>query len=196
MTHSPIGTSSHEVRRREAAPVSWGAAYSGALMAVALFGVFSLLWLALAYSGDGSEYFRSTLHWYLGGTALAAWFLGGLMTGRAVAASAVSTAAAMWSLTIVGALLVVVPMEFSYLHAGPGTRAIGDLNEYTLWITFGSALLGLLAAALGAAMVAVPLKRSRGSVVQPAAAASPDARYAPPAPRSGAQPTAVVSERR
>jgi hypothetical protein len=45
-------------------------------------------------------------------------------------------------------------------------------------------------------MVAVPLKRSRGSVVQPAAVASPDARYAPPAPRSGAQPTAVVTDRR
>jgi hypothetical protein len=166
-------------------------------MSIALFGVFSLLWLALAYSGDGSEYFRSNLNWYLGGTALAAWFLGGLMTGRAVAASAASTAAAMWSLTIVAALLVVVPMEFSYLHAGPGTRAIGDLNEYTLWITFGSAILGLVAAELGAAMVAVPLRRAaRRAAVEPVPTASPDPRYAPPAPRSGAQPTAVVTDRR
>jgi hypothetical protein len=96
----------------------------------------------------------------------------------------------------VGALLVVVPMEFSYLHAGPGTRALSDLSEYTLWITFGSAIIGLAAALLGAAMVAVPLTRSRRSEAERRPTTYNDGRYAPPAPRSGTEPTTVVGERR
>jgi hypothetical protein len=196
MRNSPAATAARgDVANREAAPVKWGAAYSGALMAVALFGVFSVLWLALAYSGSGSQYFQSNLDWYLGGTALVAWFIGGMMTGRVIGASAASSAAAMWALTIVGALIVVVPMEFSYLQAGPGTRALRNLSQYTLWITFGSAILGLLTAWIGAAMVAAPLRRARRGEPEPVPSNYPDARYAPPAPRSGGQPTAVVGER-
>jgi hypothetical protein len=146
--------SAMETRRREALPIHWSAAWSGAVTAAALFSVFTVLWVALAYGGSGSDYFRANLNWYIGGTALVAWYLGGVMAGRIGGVAAMSTATVMWGLTTLGGLIVLVPVLLVYLRPGSGGGSLAGISGYTLWITFGSAIIGLGTAWIGGALAA------------------------------------------
>jgi hypothetical protein len=187
-------------RTGEVLPVRWGATWSGAVTAVALFSVFSVLWLALAYGGTGSDYFRLNLHWYLGGTALIAWYLGGVMTGRVGGMAALSSATAMWALTVLGALIVLVPLLLVYLAPGTGSARLADISGYSFWITFASAVLGLATSWLGASLAvggrralqerSYPQERARGDHMMSGSTAMP------PSPRTEQNPYPVSEPRR
>jgi hypothetical protein len=134
-------------RTRNMPVIRWGAVWAGSLIAVGLFVVTSLLWLALAYNGHGMGYWQRNLDWWEGGTAIAAWFIGGAVVGRLTTgrASAAISAGVMWVLGELAALIAASPLILrrlgTDLHTLPGPL---------LWIVFGSVAIGLPAAVIAA----------------------------------------------
>ena len=68
------------VEDRPAPLLKWGAVFGGLILGLGLLVVLSALWFALAY-GSGMDTIRDNLDWFIGGSAIAALFLGALLTG-------------------------------------------------------------------------------------------------------------------
>ena len=128
-----IGTS----REVNVAPnlVRWGAVFAGTVISLGVFALLSALWVAIAYSDtDASGWISGNLPWFLGGTAIAALFLAGLLAGFLSgvrgAGSGLLNGLTAWGLLFVASVLTVVPgltAITSNLGAGlsAGTNQLG-----------------------------------------------------------------------
>lgn len=159
-------------REAQVAPnlVRWGAVFAGTVISLGFFALASALWLAIAYSDaavDTSGPVSGNLAWFLGGTAVAALFLAGLLSGYLSgvrgAGSGLLNGLTAWGLLFIASVVTVVPgltAITTNLGAGIGlgTNALsgsvgqgggGVTAESAVWTTFWSLLIGAVVAALG-----------------------------------------------
>jgi hypothetical protein len=134
-----------------AALIQWRALFAGALVALGLFVVVSLLWVALAY-GSGVTYFATNLSWWVGITAIVSFpagayvmgWLGGNNRYRGWGAGLVNPVA-MWGLLVIATTLAGVPALVGSVRVIPDVRA-----GASLWAMFWSLGIGLVTAIIGA----------------------------------------------
>jgi hypothetical protein len=129
--------------------IRWGAVFGGGVIGVGFMALLSSLWLALAYQ-SGVTYFARTLSWWIGGTAIAALFLAGLLAGWLAGVRSPGAGwldgLTVWGLTVIAVLSVSVPGALRLLNV---TVRLGG---GTLWAGFWSLLIGGIAAAIGGAL--------------------------------------------
>jgi hypothetical protein len=146
--------------------VRWGAVFAGGVIGAGFMALISSLWLAIAYQSDVS-YIARTLSWWIGGTAIAALFLAGLLAGwlSGIRGPAVGwlDGLTVWGLTVIAVLSVSVPGALRLLNV---TRFAP--NGGTLWAGFWSLLIGCIAAAIGGAIGGAMPRRARSrSAIDP-----------------------------
>ena len=139
--------------------IRWGAVFGGAVIGVGFMALLSSLWLAIAYQSDVT-YVARTLSWWIGGTAITALFLAGLLAGwlsgvRGPGAGWLD-GLTVWGLTVIAVLSVSVPGALRLLNVATG------LSGGTLWAGFWSLLIGGVAATIGGAIGGL-LPRRAGS---------------------------------
>jgi hypothetical protein len=148
-------------RRPAPTIIPWGAVFAGGVIGVGFMTLLSSLWLALAYQSDVT-YFAQTLSWWIGGTAIAALFLAGLLAGWLAGVRGPGAGwldgLTVWGLTVIAVLSVSVPGALRLLNVTV------RLNGGTLWAGFWSLLIGGVAAAIGGALGGA-LPRRTGSRV-------------------------------
>jgi hypothetical protein len=137
--------------------VRWGAVFAGVVLGLALLALLTTLWFALAYN-SGVDVVRDNLEWFIGGTAVAALFIGGLLAGWLSGVrgpgSGFFNGITMWGLILIVAVAVGLPAVFNILNLGPVASIdegglIGTGVDDTLWATFLTILGGFLASGLG-----------------------------------------------
>jgi hypothetical protein len=137
--------------------VRWGAVFAGVVLGLALLALLTTLWFALAYN-SGVDVVRDNLEWFIGGTAVAALFIGGLLAGWLSGVrgpgSGFFNGITMWGLILIVAVAVGLPAVFNILNLGPVASIdegglIGTGVDDTLWATFFTILGGFLASGLG-----------------------------------------------
>ena len=148
--------------------VRWGAVFAGTIISLGFFAVVSTLWLALSYNdNDGSGWVSGNLAWFLGGTAVTALFLAGLLSGflsgvRGAGAGLLNGLTA-WGLLFIASVVTVVPgltaittnlgaglsSGTNSIGGGIGTSGGGVTAEMAVWTTFWSLLAGAIVAAVG-----------------------------------------------
>lgn len=130
--------------------VRWGAVFSGVVIGVATFVLLTTLWLALSFSGTDVGWIHDNLRWWIGGTAIFAMFLAGLVAGLVGGVRGVGTGlgngATVWGLLTIVAVTIGVPSALSFFGSGTG---FADLPGNSLWTGFWSLLIGLGAAGVG-----------------------------------------------
>ena len=138
--------------------IRWGAVFAGVVLGLALLALLTTLWFALAFN-SGVETVRVNLEWYVGITAIASLFIGGLLAGWLSgvrgAGSGLFNGITMWGLILIVALAVGIPAIFDVFNLGR-VSAITDGTELTssgvdtaLWASFWTILGGFLASGLG-----------------------------------------------
>ena len=121
-----------DTRRVDAAPwpaagspspqrVRWGAVFAGVVLGLALLALLTTLWFALAFNSN-VETIRINLEWYVGGSAIASLFIGGLLAGWLSgvrgAGSGLFNGITMWGLILIVALAVGIPAVFNVFNLG------------------------------------------------------------------------------
>ncbi len=96
--------------------VRWGPVVAGVVIALGFFALMNVLWLALAYSVDGSDgtgWISGNLGWFIGVTAAVALmlsgFLAGFFSGPRGAAAGAANGLTAWGLLFVLSLTAIVP---------------------------------------------------------------------------------------
>jgi hypothetical protein len=159
-------------RRHEAYPegwspplVRWNAVFAGTVIALAAGAVAGMLWLALAY-GSHRHLFYQHLDWWIGGTAIFAMFLAGLLAGASSGTrgpmAGLLTGTTTWGLVVLGILAIAIPgvlatSNTTVLHLGARSITVKTLRW---WPSFWSLLIGLGAGALGG-VIGGTIPRSR-----------------------------------
>lgn len=138
--------------------VRWGAVFAGVVLGLALLALLTTLWFALAYN-SGVDTIRDNLEWFVGGTAVAALFVGGLLAGWLSGVrgpgSGFFNGITMWGLILIVAVAVGLPAIFNVLNLGRVTSItdegglLGTGVDETLWASFWTILGGFLASGLG-----------------------------------------------
>jgi hypothetical protein len=158
--------------------IQWGGVFAGSVIGLAAGGLFSLLWLGLAY-GSHRHLFYQHLDWWLGATAIFAMLLAGVVAGASSAARGVTAGIAngvtAWGLVVLGVAAFGIPALIStsnatVVHVGARTLTVKTLGW---WPSFWSVLIGLGAGALGGAIGGAPSRR-RASATEPAAVTERD----------------------
>ena len=136
----------------------WGAVFAGVVLGLALLALLTTLWFALAYN-SGVDSIRDNLEWFVGGTAVAALFVGGLLAGWLSGVrgpgSGFFNGITMWGLILIVAVAVGLPAIFNVLNLGRVTSItdqgglLGTGVDETLWASFWTILGGFLASGLG-----------------------------------------------
>jgi hypothetical protein len=160
---STITRSSTTIRRepliadRPASLLRWGSVFGGAVVGAAFFALLTSLWLALANASD-VRVFADYLSWWIGGSAIAAMFVGGMLAGWLTTVRGM-VAGLFHGLTVWGLMLVVLvsvslpalsAFDFTPARAaGSAATAPAALTHTTLWTFFWATLIGLGAAAVG-----------------------------------------------
>jgi hypothetical protein len=138
--------------------VRWGAVFAGVVLGLALLALLTTLWFALAYNSN-VDVVRDNLEWFIGGTAVAALFIGGLLAGWLSGVrgpgSGFFNGITMWGLILIVALAVGLPAVFNIFNLGrvssitdEGSLISTGVDE-ALWATFLTILGGFLASGLG-----------------------------------------------
>lgn len=179
--------------------VRWGAVLAAAVIAIALVTLLSTLWGALAY-GTGVTLVEDNLSWFVGGSAIVATFLGGLVAGWMSGVPGAGVGAlhglTVWGLILVASMVLAVPglvgtLGRVALTPQVDTQATGE----ALWVTFLALLVGGLAAVLGGAIGGL-LTRPAAVLVphtHETAPGSPGRRADEPTAHSGTEPTPRLS---
>ena len=169
------------VEDRPAPLLKWGAVFGGLILGLGLLVVLSALWFALAY-GSGMDTIRDNLDWFIGGSAIAALFLGALLTGYLSGVRGAGTGAlhgmTLWGLLLMVTLVAGIPSVLGTLGlqraidtATDGALTIGA--DTTLWTTFWTLLGGFVAAGIGGMIGGAMTRTASGTAVPP-----------PPAPQT------------
>ncbi|HZD70224.1 MAG TPA: TIGR04086 family membrane protein [Actinomycetes bacterium] len=168
--------------------IRWGAVFGGGVIGAGFMALLSALWLAIAYQSDVT-YFAQTLSWWIGGTAIAALFVAGLLAGwlagvRGPAAGWLD-GLTVWGLTVIAVLSVSVPGALRLFNVTV------RLTGATLWAGFWSLLIGGVAATIGGVLGGV-LPRRTASAMAGGAAGGVGGAYREPAdgPRVDQEPPA------
>jgi hypothetical protein len=138
--------------------IRWGAVFAGVVLGLALLALLTTLWFALAFNSD-VETVRVNLEWYVGITAIASLFIGGLLAGWLSgvrgAGSGLFNGVTMWGLILIVALAVGIPAIFDVFNLGrvsaitDGTGLTSSGVDAVLWASFWTILGGFLASGLG-----------------------------------------------
>ena len=105
--------------------IRWGAVFAGVVVGLALLALLTTLWFALAFNSD-VETVPVNLEWYVGITAIASLFIGGLLAGWLSgvrgAGSGLFNGITMWGFILIVALAVGIPAIFNvFPTSGSGT---------------------------------------------------------------------------
>jgi hypothetical protein len=155
------------VRTRVSSPsgpplIRWGAVFGGAVLGLALLALLTTLWLALAY-GSGLDDIRVNLEWYLGGSAVLALFVSGILAGYFSGVRGAGTGM-LHGFTIWGTLLIVtlsigIPSVLNVFNLGrvatqveTGTGVLSQGADTALWASFWTLVVGFVAAGFGGAI--------------------------------------------
>ena len=133
--------------------------------------MLSALWFALAY-GSGMDEIRDNLDWFLGISAVASLFLGGVFTGYLSGVRGAGTGAlhgmTLWGMLLLVTLIAGVPsvlgtlgLEQAVDTATAQTAAFGP--DDAIWATFWTIIGGFVAAGLGG-MIGGAMTRSTTKV--------------------------------
>jgi hypothetical protein len=133
--------------------IRWGAVFAGTVLGMGLLALLSTLWFALAYGSELAEV-RANLEWFVGVSAVACLFVGGLLAGwlsgvRGAGAGSFN-GMAIWAMILVLTLVVGVPAIMRVLDVG-GVEQLADTAVpiggvgSELWATFWAMLGGLVA---------------------------------------------------
>jgi hypothetical protein len=137
--------------------------FAGAVSAVALFALFGIFWMSLAYSNIGGgdsggldvnvSGISDNLAWYLAGSAVAAMLIGGFIAGwfsglRGSGAGALD-GFIMWGVTLFGAVVFGAPSVLGAIGVSGNNQTFGFNG---LWETFFGIGVGLVAAVVGGAI--------------------------------------------
>lgn len=136
--------------------IRWGAVIAGAIVSLAFMVLMTALWFALAYDSNVSIV-HDNLNWWVGGTAIAAMFLGGLLAGMlsGVRGAAVGfiNGTTVWAIFLIAALVLAVPSGLRLDNVTNTSTAAASLKTQLpgsgLWVTFWALLIGVGAAGLG-----------------------------------------------
>lgn len=136
--------------------VRWGAVLAAAVIAIALLTVLSTLWGALAY-GTGVTLVEDNLSWFVGGSAIVATLIGGLVAGWMSGVPGAGVGAlhglTVWALILVVSMVVAVPGLVGALGRVTVTPQVdAQATGEALWVTFLALVVGGLAAVLGGAI--------------------------------------------
>jgi hypothetical protein len=138
--------------------VRWSAVFAGVAVGLAFMALFTALWLALA---NGGGWVADTFNWWIGGTAIAATFVGGLLAAWLAGARGVlagfMNSLTVWAILLIAALAIGLPGLFgayavSTTATAPSATASATVVHFSggvLWTWFWSSLIGLGAATLG-----------------------------------------------
>jgi hypothetical protein len=130
--------------------VRWGAVIAGAVIGFAVMVLLSTLWVAWG-EGAGVNAIADNLHWFAFASAVAALFVAGLLAAGLSGMPGVGTGL-LHGVTVWGSILVVAtvfPIPQALALFDTFTTPLPELGAGTLWATFWSLLIGLVAAALG-----------------------------------------------
>ena len=159
------------VEDRPAPLLKWGAVFGGLILGLATLIVLSALWFALAY-GSGMDEIRDNLDWFLGISAIASLFLGGVFTGYLSGVRGAGTGAlhgmTLWGMLLLVTLIAGIPsvlgtlgLERAMDTATAQTAAFGP--DDAIWATFWTIIGGFVAAGLGG-MIGGAMTRSTAKV--------------------------------
>jgi hypothetical protein len=149
-----------EFRAMRPSIVRWGAVLSGAAIGLALLGLLTAFWFALAY-GSNVDAVRDNLGWFEGASAVAALFVGAMLAGYYAGVRGwgpgMANGLTMWGVLFVLSFGIGVPSVLNVLNLGrqvSSDTSLGLLQpgvNDALWTTFWALLVGGLAAAVGGA---------------------------------------------
>jgi hypothetical protein len=126
--------------------------WAATVISFALFVLVSLIWISLAYtSGNGIGWWQHNLQWWEGATAIGALSIGGWIVGRGEPdpGSATLGAVAMWALSTLGALLLVLPLLAHRVDTAAPAH-LAKLPGPALWTTLVALTIGLATSMLTA----------------------------------------------
>jgi hypothetical protein len=151
----------------------WSAIFGGLLLGLALLLVLSALWLALAY-GSGVTSVADHIAWFIGGSAIVALFVAGILTGYLSGVHGAGTGMlhgfALWALLIVATVTVRIPPVLNVF----GLRQIADqaiggpvgtFQVSALWASFWMLVGGFVAAGLGGTIGGLATRSTHREVV-------------------------------
>lgn len=144
----------------DTALMRWSAVFGGLILGLGLLMVLTSLFLALAYGSEVEE-IRRNLSWFIGGSAIAALFVGAIFTGYLSGVRSVATGMlhgfALWGLLLALTITVGVPSILNVFNLGTvvdeATEGLVDGGGATaLWASFWTLVGGFVAAGLGGAI--------------------------------------------
>jgi hypothetical protein len=140
--------------------VRWAAVLSGAAIGLALLGLLTALWFALAY-GSNVDAVRDNLSWFEGASAVASLFIGAMLAGYYAGVRGwgpgMANGLTMWGVLFVLSFGIGLPSVLNVLNLGRQVSAGSSIGLFqpgvndALWTTFWALLIGGLAAAIGGA---------------------------------------------
>ena len=150
-------------RRSEPQLVRWGAVFAGAVLALGLLALLSILWFALAFGSEISGV-RDTLQWYVGISSIFCLLIGGILAGwlsgvRGWGAGTIN-GLTMWALLLIATFSVGIPSVLNVFSLGtlgaavgePGGGLIAPAVDSALWASFWSILAAFFTAGIGGAI--------------------------------------------
>jgi putative membrane protein (TIGR04086 family) len=156
--------STYDVDRRSGPQlVRWGAVFAGAVVALGLLALLSILWFALAFGSELAGV-RDNLQWYVGISSIVCLFIGGILAGwlsgvRGWGAGTIN-GLTMWALLLIATFSVGVPAVLNVFSLGtlgaavdqPGGGLIAPAVDSALWASFWSILAAFFTAGIGGAI--------------------------------------------
>lgn len=136
--------------------IRWSSVVGGAVIGLALLVLLATLLGALAV-GTGAEGLRAAMGWAIGGSAIVAMFVGGLLAGWLSgvpgAWPGLFNGLTVWALVIVVAIALGIPGLMQAIGIeGLTETTIGVEPATAAWAGFVSLLIGAVAAGLGGAL--------------------------------------------
>jgi len=144
--------------------IRWGSIFAGAVIGLALLVVLATLWFAMAY-GSEMETVRDNLRWFVGGSAIAALLVGGIIAGYGSGVRGAGSGAlhgiTIWGLLLIVIIAVGIPSVNTIFSVGrvatqvtnqTAQGAVAAGSDTALWATFWSIIGGFVAAAIGGAI--------------------------------------------
>lgn len=139
--------------------IRWSAVFAGGVIGIAGLGLLTALWVAIGYGSD-VRWFRTSLAWWIGGSAIVAMFIAGGLAGWLSGARGPIVGfwhgVTVWGLALIVLVSVTLPSVasnggFSNPTSATSNAALSPAfyTGATLWAFFWAVLIGLGAAALG-----------------------------------------------